>query len=143
MKVSDANRVLRSAIIKEYFIPGLKRLGFSDSEFKHPRVDGFGLSKGPIHLFFDIETGCEYGDGDEWFMVEYILPFDELPDELKSPEYFTRMPMEDGYCWRHRELIRYRRGKAKRLDEALSYLNSKAEELIRELEERGLTSSTS
>lgn len=133
MRISEANRLLRNAVIREYFIPELKKLGFTDSGFGHPSMDGKGLSKGPIHLFFDVETGCDYGDGDEWFMIEYILPVGELPDSLKSPDYFTRMPTEDGYCWRHRELIRYRRGKLKGLDEALSYMNLKAEELIKEL----------
>jgi hypothetical protein len=84
-----------------------------------------------LHIFFDIETGSDYPDGDEWFFVEMIFPFDiKIPDNLKGPDYFTRFAIEDKKnFWYHRELIRYKYGKSKKLDESLEFLNTKYKEL--------------
>ena len=28
-----------------------------------------------LHVFFDVETGSDYPDGDEWFIVEYAISY--------------------------------------------------------------------
>ncbi|MEM4311930.1 MAG: hypothetical protein QXX95_06030 [Nitrososphaerales archaeon] len=131
MYLNEANRILREAIVNRFFIPELKKLGFSSSKVKHPYIDSEGLSKDKlINLFFDLETGCDYPDGDEWFIVEYIVSSKvNIPDELKSADYFSTLTHKDVSCWRHRELIRYKYGKTKKLQEALEFINSKADEL--------------
>ena len=40
--------------------------------------------------FFDVDTGSDYPDGDEWFIVDLLFPYDvKLPDNLKGTDYFT------------------------------------------------------
>lgn len=145
MQLAQANELLREAVIAAYFAPELRKLGYRSSKQKHPQYASKGLSQdGYIHLFFDLRTGSDYPDGDEWFIVEYVFPYDvEIPDSLKSPDYFTRLtapqPKQSKVLWRHRELIRYRHGKIKRLDEALAYIHHKAQELAKALEEAAVT----
>jgi hypothetical protein len=83
-----------------------------------------------LHVFFDIETGSDYPDGDEWFIVDMLFPHDvKIPDNLKGTDYFTTLSSGDATYWHHRELIRYKYGKSKKLDEALGFLESKYKEL--------------
>ncbi len=84
-----------------------------------------------LHVFFDIETGSDYPDGDEWFIVEFLFPYDfKIPDSLKGADYFTTIAVEDEKnFWHHRELIRYKYGKSKKLDESLEFLELKYKEL--------------
>ena len=84
-----------------------------------------------LHIFFDVETGSDYPDGDEWFIVELLFPHDiNLPDKLKGTDYFTKISVEnDKTFWHHRELIRYKYGKSKKLNDALEFLESKYKEL--------------
>lgn len=141
MYLKDANEILRKAIISAYFRPEMEKLGYKNSGVKHPNYEGEGLSRdGVLHFFFDTLTGSEYPDGDEWFIVEFLFPFDvQLPDHLKSPDYFTTLPVQEGKrFWKHRELIRYRSGKTKRLQEALAYIDRKAAELYQALNEVSL-----
>jgi hypothetical protein len=145
MQLTQANEVLRQAVIGTYFEPELRKLGYKSSRQKHPHYGKPGLSReGYIHLFFDTGTGNDYPDGDEWFIVEYLFPYVvELPDPLKSPDYFTRLTGTQGKVpkvfWRHRELIRYRHGKIKRLDEALAFIHRKTQELVSILQDAKVT----
>ncbi len=84
-----------------------------------------------LHIFFDIDTGSDYPDGDEWFIVEFLFPHDlKLPDNLKGPDFFTTISVEGGKTyWHHRELVRYKYGKSKKLTDALEFLESKYKEL--------------
>lgn len=136
MYLREANELLRRAIITGYFEPQLRRLGYKRTQRRHPSYRARALSRDHVlYLFFDISTGSEYPDGDEWFIVDYVFPFSrELPDTLKSPDYFTRL-MSGGrrMSWRHRELVRYKIGRVKRLDEALDFIDRKAQELAKAL----------
>ena len=89
-----------------------------------------------LHIFFDVDTGCDYPDGDEWFIVEFVFPHDvTLPDNLKGVDYFTTLSIEEGKTfWHHRELVRFKYGKSKKLDYALDFLESKYKELHELLE---------
>ena len=89
-----------------------------------------------LHVFFDMETGSDYPDGDEWFIVDMLFPYDvKLPDNLKWTDYLTTILVDEGKIyWHHRELIRYKHGKAKRLDSALEFIESKYKELHKLLE---------
>lgn len=84
-----------------------------------------------LHIFFDIETGSDYPDGDEWFIAEILFPYDlNLPDSLKGSDFFTTISTDNGKTfWHHRELIRYKYGKSKKLTDALEFLESKYREL--------------
>ena len=107
-------------------------LDFKRSNVKHPHINDDGLMQSNLlHIFFDIETGADYHDGDEWFIVEMLFPYDlSIPDDLKGPDYFTTLVVEEGkHFWHHRELIRYKYGKSKKLDESLEFLESKYKEL--------------
>jgi len=53
----------------------------------------------------------------------------KIPDNLKGTDYFTTLSSGDATYWHHRELIRYKYGKSKKLDEALGFLESKYKEL--------------
>ncbi len=92
-----------------------------------------------LHLFFDIDTGSDYPDGDEWFMAEFIFPYSiKIPDSIKGPDYFSTISVGDGKnFWRHRELIRYKYGKSKRLEEALGFIEKKYKDLHLLLEPLG------
>ena len=112
-------------------------MDFKKSPIKHPSILDDGLMQSDLlHIFFDIETGSDYPDGDEWFIVEMLFPYDmKLPDHLKGSDYFTTISTEsDKTFWHHRELIRYKYGKSKKLEDALDFLESKYKELHNLLE---------
>jgi len=69
-------------------------------------------------------------------IVDLLFPYDiKIPDSLKGPDYFTTIVTEDGKnYWHHRELIRYKYGKSKKLTEALNFIESKYKELHKLLE---------
>jgi len=130
--ISEVNRIFRKSIIKGYFEPQLLNLDFKKSNVKHPTITDDGLSQSNLlHIFFDIEMGSEYPDGDEWFIVEYLFPYDiKIPDAIKGTDYFTTLSVGDGKnFWHHRELIRYKYGKSKKLGESLEFVETKYKEL--------------
>jgi hypothetical protein len=113
-------------------------MDFRKSYSKHPTIKDEGLTvDDALHLYFDLNTGDDYPDGDEWFTIEYLIPFSvKLPDSLKGPDYFTTISVSEGkHFWRHRELIRYKYGKSKKLSESLEFINRKYCELIEVLQE--------
>ncbi len=137
MNLTEANKIFRKSLIKGYFEPELINLDFKKSNVKHPIINDDGLMQtNLLHIFFDIETGSDYPDGDEWFIVEYLFPFEfKLPDSLKGSDYFTTISVENGKTfWHHRELIRYKLGKSKKLIEALGFIDTKYKELYSLLE---------
>ena len=137
MNISEVNRIFRKSIIKGYFEPELIKLDFKKSNVKHPTITDDGLMQSNLlHIFFDLETGSDYPDGDEWFIVDLLFPYDiKIPDSLKGTDYFTTVVGEDSKnYWHHRELIRYKYGKSKKLTEALNFMESKYKELHKLLE---------
>ena len=94
-----------------------------------------------LHLYFDIVIGNDYPDGDEWFMVEYLLPYHiKMSDSLKGPDYFTTISVSNReHFWRHRELIRFKYGKSKKLSESLEFIDRKYRELIKALQDSSIT----
>ena len=102
-----------------------KTIKSNGQEFQSLKGDGYKTN------FFDIETGADYPDGDEWFIVDFLFPFDmKIPDGLKGPDYFTTIPTTDNKSfWHHRDMIRYKYGKTKKLTEALEFLDTKYKEL--------------
>ena len=51
-------------------------MDYHKSSVKHPLFPGDGLTVEDIlHVYFDISTGDDYPDADEWFTVEYLLPY--------------------------------------------------------------------
>ena len=137
MNINEANKIFRKSIIKEFFIPQLLKLDFKKSSVKHPVISDDGLMQSDLlHVFFDIETGSDYPDGDEWFIVEMVFPHNvQLGDSLKGPDYFTTLSLSDSSIyWHHRELIRYKYGKSKKLTDALEFLELKYKELHELLE---------
>jgi len=146
LSLNDINAIFRKAIIKAYFEPELIKLGYRKSNVKHPKIVEDGLtSDDHLHMYFDLDTGSDYPDGDEWFMVEFLFPYNvKLPDKVKGPDYFTTLSLEEGKnFWRHRELIRYKYGKTKKLNEALIFIDKKYKELRGALEESSATSKIS
>jgi hypothetical protein len=137
LNLKESNEIFRRAIIKAYFEPELQKMDYRKSIAKHPLITDYGLTSGQdvLHLFFDIITGNDYPDGDEWFTIEYLLPYSvKLPDKLKGPDYFsTIMASEEKHFWRHRELIRFKYGKSKKLSESLEFMNQKYLELVKAL----------
>ena len=132
MNINEANKIFRKSIIKGFFEPQLVNLDFKKSSVKHPSINDDGLMQSDLlHVFFDVDTGSDYPDADEWFIVELLFPHDvKLPDNLKGTDYFTTISVENGKTfWHHRELIRYKYGKSKKLDDALEFLESKYKEL--------------
>ena len=136
MNVVSANKIFRKSIIRGFFEPQLIQLDFKRSHVKHPLINDDGLMQSDLlHIFFDIDTGLDYPDGDEWFIVDMLFPHDaSLPDALKGADYFTTLSADDGdsggkMFWHHRELIRYKYGKTKKLDDALDFIESKYKEL--------------
>ena len=137
LNIKDPNKIFRRSIIKGFFEPQLINLDFKKSSVKHPSINDDGLMQSDLlHVFFDIETGSDYPDGDEWFIVDMLFPYDvKLPDNLKGTDYFTTILVGEGKTyWHHRELIRYKYGKSKRLDSALEFIESKYKELHKLLE---------
>ena len=132
MNLSEVNKIFRKSIIKGYFEPRLLNLDFKKSNIKHPSIQDDGLMQtNLLHLFFDIDTGSDYPDGDEWFMAEFLFPYGiKIPDTIKGPDYFSTVSVGDGKnFWRHRELIRYKYGKSKKLEESLAFIEKKYKEL--------------
>ena len=128
MNILDANKIFRKSIIKGFFEPELMKLDFKKSNVNHPSISDDGLMKSNLlHIFFDIETGSDYPDGDEWFVVEFLFPYPmKLPDTIKGTDYFTTITVEEGKnFWHHRELIRYKYGKSKKLEESINFIESK------------------
>jgi len=132
LNITEANKIFRKSIIKGFFEPQLLNLDFQKSNVKHPIIRDDGLMQSNLlHIFFDIETGSDYPDGDEWFIVEMLFPHDtKIPDSLKGTDYFTTLSVENGKnFWHHRELIRFKYGKSKKLNESLEFIESKYKEL--------------
>jgi len=128
----EVNKIFRKSIIKGFFVPELLNLDFKASNVKHPIIHDDGLMQSKLlHIFFDLDTGSDYPDGDEWFIVDFLFPFDlKLPDSLKGPDYFTTISQGNGKnFWHHRELIRYKYGKSKKLTDSLEFLETKYKEL--------------
>ena len=128
MNIVEANKIFRKSIIKGYFETELLKLDFKKSNVNHPSISDDGLMKSNLlHIFFDIETGSDYPDGDEWFVVEFLFPYSmKLPDTIKGTDYFTTITVEEGKnFWHHRELIRYKYGKSKKLEESINFIESK------------------
>jgi len=137
MNINEANKIFRKSIIKGFFEPQLVNLDFKKSGIKHPSINDDGMMQSDtLHIFFDIETGSDYPDGDEWFIVEFLFPHDvKFPDNLKGADFFTKIAVEDKKTfWHHRELIRFKYGKSKKLTDALEFLESKYKELYNLLE---------
>ena len=108
------------------------KLDFKKSNIKHATISGDGLMQSNLlHIFFDIETGADYPDGDEWFIADFLFPYSmNIPDEIKGADYFTTVSAEGGKnLWHHREMVRYKYGKTKKLAEALEFLEAKYKEL--------------
>jgi len=131
LNIAEANKIFRKSIIKGFFEPQLVNLDFKKSNVKHPQISADGLMQSNLlHIFFDIDTGSDYPDGDEWFILELLFPYEmKIPDSLKGADYFTTLTLEDGKnFWHHRELIRFKYGKSKKLDEALEFIEKKYKE---------------
>lgn len=132
MNITEANKIFRKSIIKGFFEPELVNLDFKKSGIKHPTLNDDGLMQSDLlHVFFDVDTGADYPDGDEWFIVDLLFPYAiKIPDSLKGTDYFTTISTDDGKTfWHHRELIRFKYGKSKKLGESLSFLEEKYKEL--------------
>ena len=132
MNITEVNKIFRKSIIKGYFEPELLNLDFKKSNVKHPTINDDGLMQSKLlHIFFDIDTGSDYPDGDEWFIVELLFPYSiKVPDSLKGADYFTTISVVEGKnFWHHRELIRYKYGKSKKLQESLTFIETKYKEL--------------
>jgi len=132
LNITDVNIIFRKAIIKGFFEDELLNLDFKKSTIKHPTINGEGLMQSRLlHIFFDIETGADYPDGDEWFIADFLFPYDmKIPDDIKGPDYFTTISTVDNKnFWHHREMMRYKYCKTKKLTEALEFLETKYKEL--------------
>ena len=137
LNINEANKIFRKSIIKGFFESQLISLDFQRSSVKHPSIPDDGLMQSDLlHVFFDVETGSDYPDGDEWFIVEMLFPHDvKLPDSLIGTDYFTTLSVDENQTfWHHRELIRYKYGKSKKLVDAIAFLESKYKELHELLE---------
>ena len=132
MNITDVNIIFRKSIIKGFFEDKLVNLDFKKSAIKHPTINVDGLMQSRLlHIFYDIETGADYPDGDEWFIADFLFPYDmKISDEIIGPDYFTTIPTTDNKnFWHHREMIRYKYAKTKKLTEALGFLDTKYKEL--------------
>jgi hypothetical protein len=141
LNLKEANEIFRRAIIKAYFEPQMLKMDYRKSQARHPGIPEDGLTlDNVLHLYFDVATGNDYPDADEWFSVEYIFPHSvKLPDSLKGPDYFTTLSVSDGkHYWRHRELVRFKYGKSKKLAESLEFLDKKYKELSKSLHDSGV-----
>ena len=132
LNATEVNKIFRKSIINEFFITELMKLDFKKSGIKQPSIPDDGLMQSHLlHVFFDVETGSDYPDGDEWFIAEFLFPYQmKLPDNLKGTDYFTTISVDEGKIfWHHRELIRYKYGKSKKLTESLGFIEQKYKEL--------------
>ena len=131
MNISDVNKIFRKSIIKGYFEPELLNLDFKKSNVKHPTITDSGLMQSNLlHIFFDVDTGSDYPDGDEWFIVDFLFPYSiKIPDSIKGPDYLIKIEVEgEKNFWHHREMIRFKYGKSKKLLESLNFLETKYKE---------------
>jgi hypothetical protein len=98
LNLEEVNKIFRKSIIDGYFEPNLVKLDFKKSNVKHPTIRDDGLMQtNLLHLFFDIDTGSDYPDGDEWFMAEFLFPYSiKIPDKLKGPDYFSTVSIGEG-----------------------------------------------
>lgn len=136
MNLRESNEIFRRAIIKTYFEVELLKIDYHKSNVGHPLIKDEGFTvEDKLHLYFDIMTGNDYPDGDEWFGVEYLFPYNiKLPDNLIGPDYFTTIYVADAkHFWKHKELVRFKYGKSKKLVESLDFINKKYRELSRSL----------
>ena len=80
------NKIFRKSIIKGFFAEELMNLDFKKTNVKHPTIsdDGFMQSR-LLHIFFDVETGADYPDGDEWFIADFLFPYSCLLYTSPSP----------------------------------------------------------
>lgn len=132
MNIIEVNKIFRKSIIKGFFEPQLLNLDFKKSNVKHPTITDDGLMQSNLlHVFFDVDTGSDYPDGDEWFIADLLFPYAiKIPDNLKGPDYFTTIAVgDDKNYWHHREMIRFKYGKSKKLTESLEFLEKKYKEL--------------
>jgi hypothetical protein len=132
LNIIEANKIFRKSIIKSFFEEELVKLDFKKSNIKHTAISGDGLMQSNLlHIFFDIETGADYPDGDEWFIADFLFAYSmNIPDEIKGADYFITISVEEGKnFWHHREMVRYKYGKTKKLTEALEFLDTKYKEL--------------
>ncbi|HJM25604.1 MAG TPA: hypothetical protein QF518_05795 [Nitrosopumilus sp.] len=137
MNISESNKIFRKSILRGFFEPQLLNLDFKKSSIKHPSINDDGLMQSDLlHMFFDLDTGSDYPDGDEWFIVDMLFPYDvKLFDNLIGPDFFTTLSVDEGKTfWHHRELIRFKYGKSKKLLDALDFMESKYKELHKLLE---------
>ncbi len=75
LNLKEVNEIFRRAIIRAYFEPELLKMDYRKSVIRHPLILDDGLTiEDILHLYFDISTGIDYPDGDEWFTIEYLLP---------------------------------------------------------------------
>jgi hypothetical protein len=136
LNLRESNEIFRRAIIKTYFEVELLKIDYHKSIVRHPLIKDEGFTvEDKLHLYFDIITGNDYPDGDEWFGVEYLFPYNiKLPDNLIGPDYFTTIYVADAkHFWRHKELVRFKYGKTKKLVESLEFINKKYRELSKSL----------
>ncbi len=137
MNISESNKIFRKSILRGFFEPRLLNLDFKKSPIKHPSITDDGLMQSDLlHIFFDLDTGSDYPDGDEWFIVDMLFPYDvKLPDHLMGSDFFTTLSVEEGKTfWHHRELIRFKYGKSKKLIDSLNFIETKYKEFHELLE---------
>lgn len=137
MNISESNKIFRKSILRGFFEPRLLNLDFKKSPIKHPSITDDGLMQSDLlHIFFDLDTGSDYPDGDEWFIVDMLFPYDvKLPDHLMGSDFFTTLSVEEGKTfWHHRELIRFKYGKSKKLIDSLDFIETKYKEFHKLLE---------
>jgi hypothetical protein len=104
LNLRESNEIFRRAIIKTYFEVELLKIDYHKSNVRHPLIKDEGFTvEDKLHLYFDIMTGNDYPDGDEW------------------------------HFWKHKELVRFKYGKSKKLVESLDFINKKYRELSRSL----------
>lgn len=49
---------------------------------------------------------------------------------MKGPDHFTTTPAGNGHIlWHHREMVRYKYGRSKKLSDALDYIDTKYQDL--------------
>tara|TARA_B100000809_G_C15006848_1_gene483521 strand:+ start:159 stop:593 length:435 start_codon:yes stop_codon:yes gene_type:complete len=137
LNISESNKIFRKSILRGFFEPRLLNLDFKKSSIKHPSIIDDGLMQSDLlHIFFDLDTGSDYPDGDEWFIVDMLFPYDvKLPDQLIGSDFFTTLSVDEGKTfWHHRELIRFKYGKSKKLIDSLDFIETKYKEFHKLLE---------
>ena len=137
MNISESNKIFRKSILRGFFEPRLLNLDFEKSSIKHPSIIDDGLMQSDLlHIFFDLDTDSDYPDGDEWFIVDMLFPYDvKLPDQLIGSDFFTTLSVDEGKTfWHHRELIRFKYGKSKKLIDSLDFIETKYKEFHKLLE---------